>query len=247
VVDKLEHTYRGDVTVMSPRKLESKHIHESENRQMSEVLKAWKTSSGFLDNFSMIVDRATFGYNDKYQDGEALLLHLEGKNDEDGAEAIVELPVGKGWAKKDKAGRYCENPENAKADFNDRSFMGMLVDIAILDTDKVHECGINGFGIAELLGQRGMLPTDAHAWKGFHLEFKRHKFKFGTRKVQLDNGGIQEVPIESERLFPVAFLGCEGGRGLGEWCQGEVRHCYQAQSRRQAGQDQGNQGHRSTR
>lgn len=194
----------------------------AKTEQTGSILDKWKTVSGGLkSDVIMTVETAEFDTNEKYNEGNTLLLILTGKDEEDGEEVKVEWPCGKGWERKGRDGRFAENPENPKLEFfNDRSCVGTVVDLCIMECHQVHEQGLNGLGIAPVIIAKNLPPVDASIWPGMRLHFKRTKLSHGTRKVKgVWNEETEtfsaptEVKMESERLMPVAFLGAAGVEG----------------------------------
>ena len=168
----------------------------------------------------MKVGRAEGDFNERYQNGEALMLVLHGV-DEEGEEQSVELPCGKGWDKKDRKGRKCDYPGKSKKRFNNSSFVGKLIEmiiakkgvgVPVVDTrDK--EKTLPGFGMLQTImakpGNKKLSPFDAAIYEGLVFEFKQTDFSYGTRTVTNDEGEDVKEKMTSSRVFPVACFGYE--------------------------------------
>ena len=159
----------------------------------------WETEEGGkLAEFKLHVDRAFFGTDQRYNNGQSTLLTWEGTTDikdENGnpdeklGTFNINLPLGKGW---ETADGLTVTHDSGKPDkgFNKSSIYGRVIDRAIKE-----------FGLGDLLAKRGD-PTEAKVWEDLTFDIKRETIDFGS--------GLES----RSRFMPTAFLG-EGIGALG--------------------------------
>lgn len=140
---------------------------------------SWQTVSGLPDDFDFTITGARFRFDPQYNNGETLLLELEGESDSEDLDRPLLFPCGSGW----------DTPDNGKTavhprlkGFHKRSHYGMLI-------ERCRE-----LGIIDLLQKRGA-ATEAKVWVGLKFHFKREVVSYGA-----------EIG-EKEKLLPTAFLG----------------------------------------
>jgi hypothetical protein len=148
--------------------------------------------TGLLDDFDFTVTSAKFAPDARYQNGEALLLQLEGTTDSlDVPETHVWFSVGKGWVSKD-GGRTTVH-ESGKPDkrYNGNSQIARLIT----------RC-LNDFNIGDVLDARGNMYL-ADTWVGLRFHMKSEIMDYGS--------GIDP----KSKVMPVAYLGTveEGAAG----------------------------------
>lgn len=149
-----------------------------------EWLETWETASGLPDDFDFTVNRAYFGKDSRYMNGEILLLIWEGVADdpEIGEQRII-WPCGTGW----------DTPDNGKTAVHERGrkkFIGSSIYGRLINRCRE-------LGALEVLARRGP-ATQASVWNGTRWHLKRETLEFGP--------GLEPV----ERLMPVKFLGVVG-------------------------------------
>lgn len=145
---------------------------------------AYSLSSGLPSDFDFNITEAAFVTDSRYNDGNTVLLKLEGTTDHpDAATYDMLLSCGTGW---EIVGRgEAIQSENGKArNFNKNSGMGLFLDRAIKA------------GALDTLRKRGV-PQTAATWAGlgFHMDLE-----------EIDRGDYGKKDV----LLPTAFLG-EGG------------------------------------
>lgn len=142
----------------------------------------WETTSGLLDDFAFTITNAWFATDARYNNGETILLHLEGTTDNpDTPETIISYPVGSGWESND-GGKTVDGKDK----FNKQSWYGRFIDACVKE-----------LGLGSTLAKRGN-PKAASTWLGLSFQMKEKEFNYGG-----------EIGVKS-RLMPVKFLG-EGG------------------------------------
>lgn len=147
----------------------------------------WATTSGLPDDIDITITDAYFGVNADYNNGETLVLTIEGTTDDDDLpEYSGFYPCGNGWETTDK-GKTASREDGKRKGFNKTSGYGLFFTHAL------------EAGAEDVLKARGT-PFEAEVWKGLTFHFKRLKHDY--------KGDIGEV----ERLLPVEFKG-EAGKG----------------------------------
>ena len=127
---------------------------------------SWETDLGLLDDYDLTITHAYFATDARYNNGESLLLHLEGTTDDaDMPESQVLFACGSGWASND--GGKTATHEKGKGRFNRSSWYGRLI-------ERMKELG----GI-DALAQRGD-ATQAQVWEGITLHLVREEVDFGS-------------------------------------------------------------------
>ena len=127
---------------------------------------SWETELGLLDDYDLTITRAYFATDARYNNGESLLLHLEGTTDNaDTLESQVLFACGTGWVSND--GGKTAVHEKGKGRFNRSSWYGRLI-------ERMKELG----GI-DALAQRGD-ATQAQVWEGITLHLVREEVDFGS-------------------------------------------------------------------
>lgn len=148
----------------------------------------WATTSGLVDDIDITISDAYFGFNADYNNGETLVLTIEGTtDDEDNKEYSGFYPCGGGWETTDK-GKTASREDGKRKGFNKTSGYGLFFTAAI------------EAGAGDVLRERGT-PFEAAVWPGLTFHMKRLKHNYG--------GEIGEI----ERLLPVEFKGVAGEGG----------------------------------
>ena len=143
--------------------------------------------TGLLDDFDFTITEARFAFDAKYNNGETMMLQLEGTTDNvDVPTTHLWFNTGKGWVSKD--GGQSIVHESGKADkyFNRGSLIARLITRCIDD-----------FNIGDLLNERGE-PTQAKVWVGLKFHINNEVIDYGT--------GIEARP----KAMPTAFIGVVG-------------------------------------
>jgi hypothetical protein len=162
----------------------------------------WETESGLAAEYDLIIDEARFGFDAKYQDGEALLIHWIGRafepngkfdeplliSTEDGNAVHVMYPVGKDWDTPDD-GKTAAKP--GKTAFNQRSIYGMII----------NELRTGETPGGDVVVKRGA-PRTAAIWVGVKVHLK-------SREIVYKGLG------STERLMPVQVYGLDKGASTG--------------------------------
>jgi hypothetical protein len=129
-------------------------------------LSSWDTSSGLLEEFSLDVQEAWFGTNDKYNQGQTLLLNLKGAASVAGdvvdPDHHLMLSCGDKW-KAAQGGATAVNTTGSDS-FNSQSAVGRLIDGAKELGDPV---------IAILRGRGDSFQADT--WNNLVIDFERVK------------------------------------------------------------------------
>lgn len=130
----------------------------------------WKTTSGLIDDFDIIIQQSWYGHNPKFDNGKATLLHLRGPASINGEvvseEETLLFGTGKEWKVTD-GGTTATHP-SGKTQFNDQTSIGRLINsIAEVADDEVMEELVN----------RGD-PTNAEVFLGLKLHLERKPFTY---------------------------------------------------------------------
>lgn len=152
-------------------------------KRLPEVDDSWQTTSGLVDDFDCYIKSARWGFRQEYQNGEVLLLIMEGESPDVDMEQPIIWPAGKGWEVRD-GGDRAVHPKRSK--FVDVSMYGRLLNRVVKDL------GVD-------MRARGK-ATEAKVWEGLGFHFKRETIQFGA-------GILEEKGGTTEHLMPVAFLG----------------------------------------
>ena len=162
---------------------------DKKEEQVTTPLDTWSTSTGLLDDFEFEVTKAWFARSAEYQNGEILILHLEGKTDSPDTPTTTETyPCGRGWESLD-GGKTARHESGAPRQFNKATAIGRLIDRCVKD-----------LGMAEVLAGRGQ-ATEAKVWEGLKFHIKREEETFT----------IKGETRTTNRPLPQAFLGVAGG------------------------------------
>lgn len=141
--------------------------------------------TGLIDDFDFTIASAYFTTDSAYNDGETLLLKLEGDTDNtDIPETTLQYSCGNGWEAGD-GGKVAVREDGKRRRFNQQSGIWKLVEAAI-------SCGAE-----DALRKRGT-PMEASMWVGL---------KFHVKRVEQGEG-----QFKTTRPLPVEFLG-EVGEG----------------------------------
>lgn len=155
---------------------------------MTEIANAWSTAQQGLAGFEGTIKDAFFANNAAYQNGEVLLMNVvfdasEAKTTEDYTQIY---PTGKGWVSMD-GGKTAQREDGADGvKFHPQTAYGKLIDRAAKE-----------LGLAEVFEKRGMLPTQAEAWKGLRFRWESETTDYN----------IKGEKHSSTRLYPVEYLG----------------------------------------
>lgn len=151
----------------------------------TDDLDLFTPETGLIDDFDFTVDSAWFTTDAAYNDGETLLLKLNGPTDNpDQPETTVQYSCGNGWEAADN-GKQAVREDGKKRRFNQSSGIWKLVEAAM-------NCGAE-----DVLRKRGN-PMEASMWQGL---------KFHMKRVEQGEG-----QFKTTRPLPVQFLG-EVGEG----------------------------------
>lgn len=141
--------------------------------------------TGLIDDFDFTVDSSWFTTDASYNDGETLLLKLNGPTDNpENPEVTLQYSCGNGWEASDN-GKVAVREDGKKRRFNQSSGIWKLVEAAM------------NSGAGDVLRKRGT-PMEASMWAGLKFHMKR-----------IEQG---EGQYKTTRPLPVAFLG-EAGEG----------------------------------
>lgn len=141
--------------------------------------------TGLIDDFDFTITSAYFTTDSAYNDGETLLLKLEGQTDNpETPETTLQYSCGNGWEAEDN-GKKAVREDGKRRRFNQQSGIWKLVEAAL-------NCGAE-----EALRKRGT-PMEASMWVGLRFHIKR-----------VEQG---EGQYKTTRPLPVQFLG-EVGEG----------------------------------
>lgn len=154
---------------------------------MAPAQDSWGTSSGLLDDYDHFWEEVWFGYNDNYQEGKVLLLHVKGPASQDGEvvdeELLTMYSCGDGWQAAD-GGEKAVHP-SGKTMFSNNSNAGKLV-------DRIIE-----IGAVDILRDKGQ-PYEADAWRGLTVHIERQEFSYKDRKTGEER--TYEVALPTEVL-----------------------------------------------
>jgi hypothetical protein len=156
----------------------------------------WETETGLASEYDLIIDEAYFGFDAKYQEGEALLIHWKGRafepngkfdeplliSAEDGNAVHVMYPVGADWDTPDD-GKTAAKP--GKTAFNQRSIYGMII-------QELKTGDVSGGNV--VISRGG--PRTAAIWEGVKLHLK-------SREIVYKGLGV------TNRLMPVKVYGLD--------------------------------------
>jgi hypothetical protein len=144
-------------------------------------LSSWDTSTGLLESFTMEVQEAWFGTNDKYNQGQTLLLNLKGPASVGGdvvdPEHHLMLSCGDKW-KAAQGGASAVNTTGSES-FNNQSAVGKLI-------DGIKELGVDAIAVMRGRGE----SFEAETWTNIVVDFER--VKTGTFKDR-NTGEEREV------------------------------------------------------
>lgn len=148
-----------------------------------DLFDPFTAETGLIDDFDFTVESAYFTTDAAYNDGETLLLKLEGSTDNPEApETTLQYSCGAGWEAAD-GGKRAVREDGKKRRFNQQSGIWKLVDAAM------------EAGATDVLKARGT-PMEASMWDGLRFHIKR---------VEMGEG-----QYKTTRPLPVAFLGVVG-------------------------------------
>jgi len=153
---------------------------------------SWDTSTGLLEVFTLEINEAWFGKNDKF--GDNLLLNLRGPASVEGEIVDPEhteiFTCGDSW-KDGQGGAIAVSTTGAEM-FNENSKIGRLIDgIKALGTDAV-----------AVMSKRGE-SYEAGSWIGVVLDFERTKVGSFTAK---DTGEVKDI----HAMLPTGIREVEG-------------------------------------
>jgi hypothetical protein len=151
-----------------------------------KVYDPYDFETGLKEEFVMTVDQARFSYDSAYNEGQTVVMILEG-TDDDGDEQRLLHPVGPGWEAVDAGKRLAREDGADSRRLNQRSGVAVLVKAAI-------DCGAP-------LRKRGT-PMEASIWPGLRFRWRRTKLNEGTS-------------FETTRPLPVEFLGTSANGTVG--------------------------------
>jgi len=144
-------------------------------------LSSWDTSTGLLESFQLEVQEAWFGTNDKYNQGNTLLLNLKGPASVDGdvvdPEHHLMLSCGDKW-KAAQGGAAAVNTTGSES-FNNQSAVGKLI-------DGIKDLGADAIAVMRTRGE----SFEADTWNNVVIDFER--VKTGTFKDR-NTGEEREV------------------------------------------------------
>jgi len=148
--------------------------------------------TGLLDDFAFTVTSAAYSFDAKYNNGETLLLKLDGKTDNlDIPETHIWIPLGKGWVSQDGGKTIIHESKKEGKYFMKTSLMAKWIE----------RC-VDQFGIGDLLNDRGN-PFTSSVWVGLSFQMKNEAVSYGA--------GLDP----QTKLLPVAFLGVDESVGSG--------------------------------
>lgn len=151
----------------------------------SDEFDPFTPETGLIDDFDFTVEESWFTTDAAYNDGETLLLKLEGATDNpEQPDVTVQYSCGNGWEASD-GGKVAVREDGKKRRFNQSSGIWKLVEAAM------------NAGAGEALRSRGT-PMEASMWAGL---------KFHMKRVEQGEG-----QFKTTRPLPVSFLG-EAGEG----------------------------------
>ncbi len=137
-------------------------------------MSSWDTSSGLLEQFTLDVEEAWFGTNDKYMSGKILLLNLKGPATVDGDVVDPAHHIWYSCGDKWKAAQGGASAVNTTGtdSFNSQAGIGRLID------------GIKALGDEAIDVMRGRGESfEADTWNGLVLELERTKVSQFTDKT----------------------------------------------------------------
>ena len=148
--------------------------------------------SGVLDDFDFTVTNAMFATDARYNNGETIMLQLEGTTDNpDIRETHLWFTCGKGWVSKDGGATIVHESGKDGKNFNRSCKYARLIQRCLDD-----------FGIGDVLDGRGD-PWTASTWVGLRFHVNNEQIDYGT--------GIESKPT----AMPTAFLGVvDGGESV---------------------------------
>ena len=127
-------------------------------------MSSWDTSTGLIEAFTMDVQEAWFGTNDKYQSGKVLLLNFKGPQIVDGDEVEPEGHIwyscGQNW-KAAQGGASAVNTTGSDS-FNENTGIGRLI-------DSVKALGDDAIGVMRGRGE----SFEAETWANLSLDLER--------------------------------------------------------------------------
>lgn len=139
--------------------------------------------TGLIDDFDFTVDSAWFTTDAAYNNGETLLLKLNGPTDNpDTPETTLQYSCGSGWEAEDN-GKRAVREDGKRRRFNQSSGIWKMVESAM------------NAGAGDALRSRGT-PMEASMWVGLRFHMKR-----------VEQG---EGDFKTTRPLPVSFLGVVG-------------------------------------
>lgn len=144
----------------------------------------WQLTSGLPDDFDFTINDSFFEFDPNYNDGQTLVLKLEGVGDGEVGEQTLMFPCGDGWETPDK-GQTAQREDGKRKGFNKSSGYGLLIGAAV-------ECGAG-----DALRVKGS-PMQAGIWRNERFHMKRSEIDYG--------GEIGK----KERLLPTTYLGAVG-------------------------------------
>lgn len=143
--------------------------------------------TGLRDDYDGTVVNAFFGTDERYNNGETMLLKWEVHGlDEDGVayEETQLITVGKGWETVD-GGQTVRHESGKDRMFNNNSHLGKIIERCTKE-----------LGIGDVLRSKGS-PYDAKVWVGLSFHFNREEQRYS---------GSSEVK-DTTKLMPTKYLG----------------------------------------
>jgi hypothetical protein len=150
---------------------------------MTDEFDPFTPETGLIDDFDFTVDSSWFTTDAAYNDGETLLLKLNGPTDNvENPEVTLQYSCGNGWEASDN-GKVAVREDGKKRRFNQGTGIWKLVEAAM------------NAGAGDVLRKRGT-PMEASMWSGLKFHMKR-----------IEQG---EGQYKATRPLPVSFLGVVG-------------------------------------
>lgn len=176
---------------------------------------AFEFDEGYSEDFDFEVGMAYFGFRAEYNNGQALLLVLEGQNVDTQEDKTVMISVGQGWAPSDDASfaihHSKEGIPDGKTQFSSQSyiarFLKALIELGAGPDLEKHTQYPNGTGADTYVGMRIHLET-VEVDYGKEIGKKRRLLPTGF------NGYVSANGSQSAPQTPPANVGNGGGNDL---------------------------------